>query len=206
MKFKLNIEYIKYVKIHCNGITIRAEVKSINEKNILLYVKYNADYLNLRSQEVSANFICIDGLYKIRTTLLCFEKAEPYLVIVLKTPTEMDFEQKRNFFRIESSDGCICETNIDGIVSQYSGVIKNISANGVCAIFSNYFIIDGICVFKFKLDNKEFSLKSRFVRSENYNNSYKVSLTFADISESDKDFISKVCLKKQFENKRKKSF
>ena len=206
MKFKLKEEHIKYIEICHDSTIIRAEVKSIDEEKILLYAKYNADYLRLKMQEVIVNFICIDGLYRIKSVLRGFEKAEPYLVFVLKTPVEMSFEQKRNYFRIEASNGCICETNIGGAISQYSGVMTNLSANGVCAIFSKYFITDGNCVFKFKLENKEFSLKSKYVRSESYNNSYKVSFTFTDISESDKDFISKICLQKQLENKRKNSF
>lgn len=203
MKFKLKTEYIKYIELYQSVNKIRLEVKNIDENHIFLYTKYNPNYLRLRSQDVKVNFICVDGLYRIKTSILKFEKAEPYLIFVLKTPAEMEFEQKRNYFRIDSSIGCICETNIDGVVSQYSGVITNISANGVCAIFPNYFITDESCIFKFILENKEFALKARYVRSENSNSGYKASFTFIEISEADKDFISRICLKKELEIRRK---
>ena len=206
MKFRLNIDYIKFTELKCGNTTIKCDVRSINNEKIFLCSKYNVDYLKIASQDVVAKFVCIDGLYTIKTKLELVKRDEPYVIFTLKTPLEMNFEQKRNFFRIETSQSCICETELDGVISQYSGIIVNLSANGVCALFPNYFLTNGECSFKFKLDGKDFILKSKYIRSENYNNNYKVSFTFTEIADEEKDFISKTCFQKQLENRRKNMF
>ena len=42
----------------------------------------------------------------------------------------------------------------------------------------------------------------KYIRSEKLDDGYKISFAYTNISDSDRDYISQVCIKKQLEQKR----
>ena len=208
MKFNIKLERVNYIKIFLNdeqddSSVIKCGIRKIENKEIIAFTKSNDNLKELVQKPVKVIFVCDDGVYSVKTRVKKIEKAEPYLILIIEEPEEMDFEQKREFFRVQTSIDCVCETSVEGYGAKYLGKILNLSANGVSVLFENYFIVNKTCEISFTLENKRFTLNASYVRSENYEGGYKIAFSFMKVSESDKDFISRVCLQKQLENKRK---
>ena len=208
MKFNLKLENIKYVKIHCedsNGdsISIKTGIKSITESQIVLLTKYSDSYTSIQPQEINADFVCDDGIYYIKTRIRKVEKDTPYIIYILDSAQEMDYQQNREYFRIPYKTECICETNIQGEISHYCGETINMSANGMKVVFPNCFITNGNCKISFKIENKKFELQSCYIRSENVNNEYLISFSYNKIDDSEREFLSQFCIKQQLEQRRK---
>lgn len=211
MKFNLKLENIKYIKINCekdNGdlITIKTGIKSFTDSQIVLLSKYSNTYENIFPQEISANIFCDDGVYTLKAQIKKIENVMPYTIFTLDSLEEINYKQNREYFRIQYITECVCETNLKGEISFHNGKIINLSANGIKAVFPNCFITNGNCKLSFKIENTKLELLAHYIRSENYNDEYQVSFSFIKINETDREIISRFCIKKQLEQRRKNLF
>lgn len=207
MKFDFKMEEINYIKIVCKDLygnleRIRAAFKSMNDGEILACTKSNT-VLNIETpQNVMLNIICDNGLYYAETILKSVENDDPYVFFTLKTPDNLEFSQKREFFRVLASLKCICNSNMDNRINNIELKTFDLSANGICIISPSFFEFKNITDLEVFINDRKVETKVRYIRSENFNEGYKISFSFAKISEHDRDFISQFCIKKQLEQRR----
>ena len=211
MHFNFRLEEIKYVKITYKDInnrsfTHRAALKRIDEKEIILCTKYEDSIKISTPQTITLSIVCEEGLYKTKTQLLSYENTEPYFFFVLQRPENLEYQQNREYFRVPAKYSCRYSINGRGEFVSYNATTYDISANGVCINLPNLHISENedakLSLF---IDGREVSTKVKYVRSEKVNEGYKMSFYFSKIAEQDRDFISQACIKKQLEEKRKRS-
>lgn len=205
MRFNLNLEDIKYIKILCKDSsekvrTIKAAIKSINEREIFACAKFEEGAGIPFPQETTLSIICADGLYRTKTKLKSFRIEEPYFFIALETPQGLEYMQNREYFRV------LVDFEADYIVEGRSFKVKtfDISANGISFFLPMHVISENDAQIVIKIEGIEIPAKIRYVRSEKDGENYKLSFTFTQISEMDRDLISQVCIKKQLEERRKR--
>lgn len=207
MKFNFKLEDIKYVKIlykdkSSTPCITKAGLKKIDEREIFACGKFE-DGLEIDTpQEITLSFICNDGLYRTKTILKSVENDEPYTFFTLNTPQGIEYEQNREYFRVLAKYDCIYKVLVDGVAVEYNSKTVDISANGVSILLPKHIISERNSELYIIINNKPFRTKIKFVRSEKVNEGYKISFTYVDISEQDRDFISQICLKKQLEQRR----
>lgn len=207
MRFNLDLKDIKYVKVlymdeFGDFISVKTALKSINEREIIVCGKYDEDCNIEFPQTVVLSIVCGDGLYKTKTRLKSVENAEPYLIFILEVPDGVEYEQNREYFRICEKFPCIynVETEDDDVTIEAE--TYDISANGVSVIMPSLVVSDGYADLAIGMPNRKVDIRVAYVRSEKVPAGYKVSFTFAKISETDRDCISQFCIKKQLEQKR----
>lgn len=207
MKFNLNLNDIKYVKILYknelgNPSSTKAALKRANEHEFLACTKFE-DGLNIETpQTITLSIICNDGLYRTKTELKKIENDEPYTFFVLAPPSGIEYQQNREYFRVAVGFDCIFSAwSKDGDIN-IKAKTYDISANGVSIITKEDIAPIGDSDLSVLINGIEIRSRVRFVRSEKINDEYKHSFFFTNISNNDRDFISQVCIKKQLEAKR----
>ncbi len=206
MRFDFSIDDIKYIKIQFNeesGLrSIKAAIRSINEREITANAKYEEGLQVKAPQEVTLSVVCSDGLYCTRTRLKTLENDEPYMFIALETPEGMEYQQNREYFRVPACFDAIYFPQVDGEIKKIDSKTVDISANGVCVILSEQIVSSKDSEMVLNINNKSISALVRYVRKEESIEGYKTSFAFTKILDSDRDFLSQVCIKKQLEYKR----
>lgn len=207
MKFSFKLEDIKYVKIaykDYNGsvATIKAAMKEVNENEILICTKYREDFYIDLPQEIDFSVICNDGIYKTKTILKSIDNHEPYAFIILETPVGIEYQQNREYFRVPVTYNCIYRIYQNNETFDYNATVYDISANGVSLILPEHIISENLSDLVINFDGIEISLRAKYVRSEKHEKGYKISFSYVNISELDRDFISQICIKKQLEQQR----
>ena len=204
MNFNLKIEEINYIKFSYKNNydeeikDFRAIVKNYNDRELVAYAK-NQDSLKAKvPQETSLYFVCNNGIYETETTIKSIEIEEPYILFIFEKPKNISYKQNREFFRIPAFFDCTY--NIDG--KEYKTKSIDISANGISLSMPNAEIPITVTAITFFLNEKFVRTNVRYIRTEKYNDHYKYSFTFTQISEKDQDFISQFCFQKQLEKKR----
>ena len=208
MKFNLNTENINYVKInykdrndfaHC----IKAAVRFINEIELLVCAKVEEDLNISTPQEVSLGIACENGLYKAKTTLKRIEKEPPYLLFSMQKPEDMEYQQKREYFRVKVQENAniIYDENAQKI--KISALTYDISANGVRIELEKDVSFPEQVRLILSLPQKTIDVKALYIRSDKEDQIIKASFQFLDISQTDLDYISQMCLRKQLEDRRK---
>lgn len=208
MQFKLNLDEIKYVKIlykdsNNEPCSTKAAIKKISEREIITCTKYKDESKTQVPQEMTLSIVCNDGLYRTKTKLVAIENAEPYNIFVLATPSGMEYQQNREYFRVPIESDCVYRVHNDFDDYEFEGKTINLSANGVCVLFDEPLLSPKESQLSLIIGGKHVDVKARYVRSELVDNKYRASFTFTKISEQDRDFISQVCIKKQLEQRRK---
>lgn len=207
MKLNFKTEEINYIKLlykdsNGNLERVRAAFKSMNDKEILACAKSDKEINVALPISVMLNIICNDGLYYAETTLKSVENDDPYRFFVLETPKNIDFSQKREYFRILTNLKCNYKLNTNNLTKEFETNTIDISANGVCIFIPKYLDFQNISNISIYIKNKKIETNVRYIRAENINDGYKVSFTFTKISEQDRDIISQFCFQKQLEQKR----
>ena len=207
MKFNLNLNDIKYVKILYrnelgNPSTTKAALKRANEHEFLACTKFN-DKQNIETpQIITLSIICNDGLYRTKTELKKVENEEPYTFFVLAPPNGIEYQQNREYFRVAADFNCLFSAwSKDGEIN-ITAKTYDISANGISIISKENIAPVGDSDLFIVINGIEIKTRVRFVRSEQINEGFKHSFFFTNISNSDRDFISQICIKKQLEAKR----
>ena len=207
MKFSFKLEDIKYVKItykNNNGSTetVKAAMKEINEKEILICTKYKENFYIDIPQEIDFSVICNDGIYKTKTILKSSDNQEPYVFIILETPVGIEYQQNREYFRVPVTYNCTYRIYENNENIDYSATVYDISANGVSLMLPEHIISENLSDLIINFDGIEISLRAKYVRSEKLEKGYKISFSYVNISELDRDFISQICIKKQLEQQK----
>lgn len=206
MKFNLNLDDIKYIKILYKDIegspcTHKAAIKSVNEREILACAKFE-DGLRIETpQEVTLSIVCSDGLYRTKTRLKSIDNEEPYTFFALETPQGLEYQQNREYFRVPAQYDCVYTIEDEAGNREYQTQICDISANGVSIFLPVHDISDEASI-EISFNEIKIAARIRYVRSERLEEGYKLSFTYAAISNLDRDFISQICIKKQLEQKR----
>ena len=206
MKFNFKLEEIKYAKIlyKDNNETpciTKVAVKSIKEREILTCARFE-NGLNIElPQVVTISIVCNDGLYRTKTKLKSIDSERPYIFFILETPQGIEYEQNREYFRVPVDYKCIYKLRINNDIKEIEAQAIDISANGMSIFLSNNVIseISDITIF---INNRPIQAQIRYVRSEKIDNGYKISFAYTKITETDRDYISQVCLQKQLEQRR----
>jgi len=208
MKFDLNTENINYVKItykdknnfaHC----IKTAIKFIGEYELLTCIK-TEDSLNINiPQEVILGIACDNGLYKTKTTLKKIEEDDGYTLLSMLKPEEMEYQQKREYFRVKLRENVNILYKIDGKEHKLSAITYDISANGVRIELDSQIDFSEYVVISLYLPKKEIKVQAKYIRSDDEDQIIKAAFQFINLSQSDLDYISQICLCKQLEERRK---
>lgn len=208
MRFNLNLEDIKYIKIlysdiNGNPVSVKVAIKSVNEREILACGKFEDGLTINVPQEITLSFVCNDGLYRTKTKLKSIENDDPYTFFALETPQGLEYQQNREYFRVTAEYDCIYSIINDGKIREFPTRTFDISANGISIFLPMHIISQDDCEISILINGKKITAKIRFIRSEKVDSGYKLSFTYTKISEQDRDFISQVCIKKQLEERKK---
>ena len=209
MKLNLNIDNVNYIKIvykdkndyaHC----IKASLKRMDEREIVACAKFEESLLINVPQEVMINIACDNGLYKAATQLKHIEKEEPYIFFTMIAPEEIDYQQKREYFRVKINENALISYEEEGEkVKNIACETYDLSANGVRLILDARYNIPSVVNIKLYLSKKIIDVNARYIRTDEEDNILKASFSFADLQESDLDCISQICFQKQLEARRK---
>ena len=204
MKFNLKDEEIKYIKISYTDVegrelNTRAVIKKINNREIIACAKFQENCYITAPQKISVSFVYSDGIYKTNTTLKSVENEEPYLFFILETPQEVNYEQNREYFRITIAYNCTYIVKENGNYTEYKTKTIDLSANGVSILLNQELTINPEEMVIF-INNTPIQTKVKHIRTEAYNNAYKASFAFTNISEKNQNLISQTCIQKQIEN------
>ena len=207
MKFNLDLNSVKYIKILYqdavgNPATAKVALKRVDNREILTCTKFEEGLEIPTPQEIILSIICNDGLYRTKTKLKSDENDEPYTFFILETPSGIEYQQNREYFRVAVKYDCTYSTSTYYETKQIKAQTYDISANGVSLIFPIHEISVNNANLCLKINDKEINTKLKFIRSEKCENGYKFSFMFSKISTSDQDYISQVCIKKQLEQRK----
>lgn len=207
MRFNLDLKDIKYVKLQYKDslgklVEVKAALKSITNHEITICSKFE-DGCNIEyPQNVVISIICSDGLYKTSAELKSIKTERPYAFLYLKTPENIEYQQNRDFFRIKTSLPCTyyVETEYDEFTLECK--TYDISANGISIVLPNLLISRTPAELTISMPERKIKTKINYIRSEKIDIGYKVSFSFLGMSNSDSDYISQFCIKRQLEEKR----
>ena len=207
MKFNLDLDEIKYIKISYKDVlnethSMKAAIKSVNDREITACTKFE-DGLDIETpQEITLSIVNKDGLYKTKTILKSFENDEPYIFFFLSTPNGLEYQQNREYFRVPINLDCVYSVHQYDEVIRINATTINLSANGICINIPNLVVAEQDAYISFSAQNKKIEVKLKYIRSEKTNTGYSASFAFINLSETDRDLISQICIKKQLEQKR----
>lgn len=208
MKFNLDLNSVKYMKIsykdfNNNSCSTKVALKQINDREILACRRFENGLKLNTPQEVTLSIVCNDGLYKTKTVLKSVENDEPYTFFILETPSGIEYQQNREYFRVALDYECIYATSSYYETKQINVKTYDISANGISLIFPIHEISVEKARLYIKINDRDIEAQLKFVRSEKVDTGYKFSFMFSKISTQDQDFISQLCIKKQLEQRRR---
>ena len=207
MNFDLKPEIINYVKIlykdsgdfsHC----VKASIKYFNEYDIYACVR-KEEWENVPCpQEVTLNFACSNGLYRAKSTLKYTKYEEPYLYFSIKIPEDVEYQQNREFFRVHINKDVVISYRVEDDVIRVSCKTFDLSANGLKVQLEEKTFFPEEVFLDLYFDNREIRTKAKYIRSDEDDEIIKASFNFIDLEPCDLDYISRVCIKKQIEDKR----
>lgn len=204
MKFNLNVDSIKYIKVKytdSNGVghIAKASIKHLGEKEIFACMKYQRELNLVLPQEISVSFACDNALYNAKTILKTVENDDPYIYLTLKTPVEIEYTQNREYFRVRMEEKVI----LSFVGTVLACKIYDISANGIRLILDKDVPIPNDVMIDILFSPKDIKTKARFIRKDNEDGVLKASFAYVDITETNRDIISQICIQKQLKDKRR---
>lgn len=207
MDFKFKLEDVKYVKVLCKNANGEARVvklalKNINDREIISTAKYDETLDIPAFQEVLLTCVCKDGVYETETRLKSVEKDEPYMVFVFEIPQDFNYVQNREFFRVPVNYKCIFKIVENNMIKEFEAQTIDISANGISILFPMHVVTEKFSDISILINGRLVQAKISYIRSEEVANGYKVSFTFIKIADTDRDYLSQICIQKQLEERR----
>jgi hypothetical protein len=208
MKFNLNTENINYVKItykdnndfaHC----IKAAIRLITEHELLACIKVDELPDIKVPQEVSLGIACENGLYKTKTILKKIEEDDAYMLLSMQRPDEVEYQQKREYFRVKIKENVSILYTLNEQNITYSGITYDISAKGVRIELDKVTDFPEEVKLVLYLPQKTINVQAKYIRSDEDDKILKASFQFVNIAQSDLDYVSQVCFRKQLEERRK---
>lgn len=208
MILNMNPEDIKYVKIlyqdsEEKACSVRAAIRSITKTEIMCCAKFE-DGLHIKTpQDVTFSIVCTEGLYRTKTVLRKVENDEPYTFFFLIPPASLEYRQNREYFRVALALKCVFSYKLNDEIINIQTQTADISASGVSVILPQCEIGSEDAWLSITVNNRQVKTKVKYIRDEKIDSEYKISFRFTEISESDRDLISQICIKKQLEDRRK---
>jgi len=204
MKFNLDFEKIKYIKItysEANGTLhcAKAAVKNISAREIYACTKTETPLFIKTPQEISLGIICDNGLYKASTTLKFIQNQEPYVFFTMKYPDDFDYQQNREFFRVRMEGNVLVRFSENVIPCK----IYDISANGIRVALDNDIQFPDNVTLDILFSQKSVKTAAKYIRTDIEDDILKAAFNFVNLSDSGRDIISQKCIQKQLEDKRK---
>ena len=208
MKFNLNIDNINYIKItykdndgfsHCT----KAAIKSLDEREIYACAKFEDGLYIHTPQEVELSIASENGLYKANAQLKYVKKDGSFVFFTLQTPEDMEYQQNREYFRVKLSENALISYEENEGTRYIACETYDISANGVRLVLDNKIKFPEEVSITLRFPAKSIKTDAKFIRIDDEDNILKASFSFNDLEESDLDYISQICLKKQLEQRRK---
>ena len=208
MKLDIDVEKVNYIKIlykdkdnftHC----IKAALKSLNEREIIASAKFEEGFLIDVPQDVAISIACDNGLFKATTQLKFVTKEEPYLIFNIVTPQEIDYQQKREFFRVKINENALIKYVSDGEIVNIACETFDLSGNGVrLVIDKNYSLPEKVQLVLY-LPRKTIETDAKYIRTDEEDKILKASFSFENLKDVDLDCITQICFQKQLELRRK---
>lgn len=207
-----NLKYIKltYTDLDNNINEIRTEYDFLGDQILSVFFKTEEDFNIKYPQEVALKFITDEAVYITKTTLYEIKRAKDKLVyLTLATPTLMDYQQNRKFFRIKIDRVCVLvATDKEGNSTTFMSRIIDLSAGGVLlhqieTMFTDDFItIDTSKYVKYNIVlilgiNTVLKLNARYVRQDKSDVSQRYAFEFIDNDEKNINTISKFVTQEQ---------
>lgn len=207
MKFDLDIKKVKYVKILYKDSEnfshyLKTAVKSITSYDVYTFAKKDEWIKIPAPQDVKLNFACEDGLYTADSVLKYTTYEEPYLYLALKLPQSMEYRQKREFFRVRMNAQASIIFNSGDEIKKIHTKIYNISASGISILLDKEIKFPEEVLIDIEFLNRTVHVKSKYIRTDSDDDILYTSFNFMNLSVSDMDYISQMCIRKQLEDKR----
>lgn len=207
MRFNLDLDEIRYIKLlykdsEDRPCVTKAAIKHIDSHEIFACSRFEEELNIVTPQEITLSIVCNDGLYRTKTVLKSAENDEPYAFFAMEIPQGLEYQQNREFFRVNANYDCTYIYDADESVININTKTYDLSANGVSILVKNHPVTVSNGVINLAIDAKEIQTKVRYVRSEKVQDGYKISFTFTNIKEQDRDLISQACIRKQLEQRR----
>ncbi len=208
INYIINIDDINYIKIvykdednfpHC----IKAGIRDINKHDIYASAKFDGDFFIKTPKNIELGIITETGLYKAKTELKYMTKEPPYVFFSIKTPEIVEFFQNREFFRVKINENAEMLYLKNGLEKVMSCETYDLSANGVRLIIDSLEEIPEIATITLHLPDKDITTEAKYIRTDDEDNILKVSYHYTNIKDSDLDYISKICLKRQLEQRKR---
>ena len=208
MNFNFKLENINYIKILLTDeqntvYSIKAAIRDITEREIITCAKIDKDIIINTPQEITLSIVNNNGLYKTKTILKSIENDLPYIFLFLETPKNIDYIQNREFFRVPVNYTANYIINDNEKEQEYEVNVIDISANGISILTPKHIIPENVADISLKINERLLKLKIKYIRTEKIKDYYKISFTYINISEHDRDFISQICIKKQIEQRKR---
>ena len=200
-----NINYIKFTFTDKENIkhSLKAGIKYISDYEIHAVIKPEGKLFINTPQETKLDFICDNGKFETKSKLKYTKKQDEFLLLIFETPKDLVYKQDRGYFRVKLDNSAILTYEHNNEIKRVPAKIHDISASGVRVdIKISVYIPDEVAI-NLLLDEKEVKTKAKFIRAETEHNAVSVAFQFTDLSEANQDYISKICIKKQLEEKRK---
>lgn len=201
MKLSFNLEDINYLKLsYINNNrqeTIKLGLKEKRENNFIAVAELRDITEIIPEQKVSVSFITRDGLYKTETKLQEVYNDENYTYFVIANPDTLDYYQNREYFRVLVEHDCIYSIDEEDEVKSYNATTYDISPGGVSIIMDEIAISTEEAAIVIFAESRDIRSHLKFVRCELYENQYKLSFEFTDLSDGDYKYLSDLCLNNQ---------
>lgn len=208
MQFNLNIKNINYIKILYRDkndkiCCTKAAIKIMGEREIVACAKFDEDLYINTPQDIALSIVCENGLYRTTTQLKYIENSEPYVYFTLKTPSGLEYQQNREYFRVRMENRAILSFKQDEDLKVIPCKVYDISASGVRLELSESIDYEPEeANIEILFDPKPVSVKAKYVRYDEEDNIPKISFVYSDIPQNVMDIISQKCIQRQLEYKR----
>lgn len=201
MQLNFNMDSIKYLKLeYMDGGVLTSNKFAFQEKteNEIVAVINEIDAGQIGTpQEVSLDIICSDGIYKTRAKLQKIKTENEYTYFIIENPDTLDYQQNRNYYRVLAEYDCIYTVYTDDGVQSYNAVTYDISTGGVSIIMEENIVSKEESSLAIMMPDGEIRSNLEFARCEVFEDNYKLSFKFTDLSERDAEKLSKICIKEQ---------
>jgi len=189
----LKLRYIKNGRIECIKLALKEKVEN---KFVAIFSKIDVENI-ATPQEVSIDFICHDGIYKTKATLLSVYNDDDYSHFVIQNPKSLNYQENRNFYRVIAKHDCIYTIDTPNGAKSFDTCTYDLSAGGVSIILSDIAVSKEEMSILIFLPDRDIRAHLQFVRCEIYGDEYKLAFEFTDLSDRDYETLFNLCLKEQ---------
>lgn len=201
MQLNFNLEDINYLKMELKigdkEESLRLALKEKRE-NEFIAIATSVDSTNIRiPQKVTLGFVCNDGLYTTNADLKDVITEDDYTYFIIQNPATLDYQQNREYYRVLTEHDCIYTVHSEYDTESYSAVTYDLSAGGVSIVLPENVISKEECSILIMLPDGDLKSHVKFIRCSIYEDVYKLSFEFTDLSERDYDRLQNLCVSKQ---------